>query len=265
MKIGITQIVLGKMTIDDTLALCQEAGYEAVELIFSPGKDLDPGMSVSELKAVAKKCADAKVEVGSVIAGLGDGGNLLSMNPTDRENRKKSLVRSLEIGGALGANCTLLHPGQLSVEGTYEQAWDNLLGILKEVAPAAEKNKVAIGLENVWNKFLLSPREMKEFIDAVGHKWVGTYLDTANMMAYGYPEHWVRSLGKRIKKVHLKDFVRGKHSFVNLMDGDTDWARLMKDFRAVGYDDCVIHEIGGDKAVQLEMAKRMRKIVAMGQ
>ena len=263
MKIGITQIVLGDMNIDDTLALCNEAGYEAVELVFRPGKDLDSQMSASELEGVAKKCADAGVEVGSVIASLPDGGNLLSMDATERENRKKSLVRSLEIGGILGANCTLLHPGQLAVDGTYEEAWDNLQGILKEVAPVAEQNRVAIGVENVWNKFLLSPREMKEFVDQVDHEWVGTYLDTANMMAYGYPEHWVRSLGKRIKKVHFKDFVRAKHSFVNLMDGDTDWATLMADFRAAGYDDCVIHEIGGDKDVQIEMAKRMKQIVAM--
>ena len=263
MKIGVTQIVLGDMSIDDTLGLCNDAGYECVELVFRPGKDLDPGLSESELAAVRGKCEAAGVVVGSVIATLPEGGNLLSMDAAERENRVKSLVRSLEIGGAVGANCTLLHPGQLSVEGTYEEAWDNLQAALKEVAPVAEQNGVAIGVENVWNKFLLSPKEMADFVDSVGCEWVGTYLDTANMMAYGYPEHWVRSLGSRLKKVHFKDFLRSEHRFVDLMDGDTDWAGLMKDLRAIGYDDCVIHEIGGDRETQIEMANRMKKIVAL--
>jgi hexulose-6-phosphate isomerase len=149
------------------------------------------------------------------------------------------------------------------VQGTYEQAWDDLKGILKELAPVAQKNRAAIALENVWNKFLLSPKEMRDFLDEVGSDWVGAYVDTANMMAYGFPEHWIRSLGKRIKKVHFKDFKRREHQFVHLMDGDTDWPTVVKELRAIGYDDCVIHEVSGDREVQIEMARRMKKIVAM--
>ena len=55
MKTGITQIVLGEMSLDDTLTLCQEAGYEAVELVFAEGKDLDPGMGDDELAQVAQQ------------------------------------------------------------------------------------------------------------------------------------------------------------------------------------------------------------------
>ena len=106
-------------------------------------------------------------------------------------------------------------------------------------------------------------KETADFIDEVGSDWVGVYLDTANMMAYGYPEHWIRSLGSRIKKVHFKDFDRGQHKFVNLMDGDTDWVTVMSEFRVAGYDDSVVHEVGGDREVQIEMAKRMKEIVAL--
>ena len=93
---------------------------------------------------------------------------------------------------------------------------------------------------------------------------MGIYLDTANMMAYGYPEHWIRSLGARIRKVHLKDFVRREHRFVSLLEGDTDWATLMRELRRVGYDSTLIHEVGGDHQALVELGDRMRRIVAMG-
>ena len=100
-------------------------------------------------------------------------------------------------------------------------------------------------------------------VDEVDSEWVGTYLDTANMMAYGYPEHWIRELGNRIKRVHFKDFKRREHRFVNLLDGDTDWPTVMRELRAIGYDEYVIHEVGGDRETQIDIAKRMRQIVAM--
>ncbi|MCZ6677208.1 MAG: sugar phosphate isomerase/epimerase [Candidatus Poribacteria bacterium] len=263
MKIGVTQIILSDMSLDDTLDLCQEAGYEAVELVFRGGKDLDAGMSKSEIQSVGEKCAAAGIEIGSVIANYADRGNLLSPDAAERERGVKSLVRNLEIAGILGVGGILLHPGQLTVEGTYQAVWDNLVGILKDVAPVAASNQASIGVENVWNKFLLSPKEMREFVDTVGSEWVGTYLDTANMMAYGYPEHWIRELGSRITRVHFKDFKRREHQFVNLLDGDTDWPAVVRELRAVGYDGPVIHEVGGDRATQIDIAKRMRKIVAM--
>jgi len=263
MKIGVTQIILGKLTLDETLRLCRDAGYEAIELVFREGGDPDIHLGDAEVKAVGEKCRAAGVAIGSVIANYADRGSLLSRNPADHEKQKRCVVRSLEIAGLLGVDCTLLHPGQLTVEGTYEQAWDDLKGILKELAPVAQQRRAAIALENVWNKFLLSPKEMRDFLDEVGSDWVGAYVDTANMMAYGFPEHWIRSLGKRIKKVHFKDFKRREHQFVHLMDGDTDWPTVVKELRAIGYDDCVIHEVGGDREVQIEMARRMKKIVAM--
>ncbi len=263
MKIGVTQIILGGMSLNDTISLCQDAGYDAVELTFSEGNDTDINMSDTELRGIATKCADAGIEISSITAGYADRGNLLSLEAAEREKGVASLARGLEVAAALGTGGILLHPGQLTVEGTYQQVWDNLVSILRELAPSAETHQVAIGLENVWNKFLLSPKEMKDIIDEIGSDWVGCYLDTANMMAYGYPEHWIRELTHRIKRVHFKDFSRGNHQFVNLLDGDTDWPAVMEAFRAIGYDGYLIHEVGGDRATQIDLAKRMRRIVAI--
>ena len=212
MKIGVTQIILGNMSLTDTLSLCQDAGYDAVELTFNESKDTDINMSDAELRGIAETCEAAGVDIGSITAGYADRGNLLSLDATEREKGARSLARGIEVAGALGVGGILLHPGQLTVEGTYQQVWDNLVGILRELAPSAEAHRVAVGLENVWNKFLLSPKEMREIVDEIGSDWVGTYLDTANMMAYGYPEHWIRELGSRIKRVHFKDFLSRRAS-----------------------------------------------------
>lgn len=263
MKIGVTQIILGKLTLDETLALCRDAGYEAVELVFSPEGDPNVEMSDDEVRGVKKRCDDAGIEISSALARYDDRGNFLSRDEADRDAGMKSLRRAIEVAHLVETDAVLLHPGQLPVEGTYEDAWDDFLTAMKAVAPYAEEKGVAVGIENVWNKFLLNPREAREFVDAVGSDWIGIYLDTANMMFYGYPEHWIRGLEQRIKRVHFKDFVRRKRDFVPLMEGDTDWAEVMKGLRDIGYDRYAIHEVGGGRDVQIEMAKRMKQIVAL--
>tara|TARA_B100000686_G_C16785654_1_gene975056 strand:+ start:1790 stop:2581 length:792 start_codon:yes stop_codon:yes gene_type:complete len=263
MKIGVTQIVLGDMTLPDTLELCGEAGYDAVELVFNPGSDLHPDMSEKELSAVARQCEQSGVEMVSVIANLSGRGNLLSRDEKERDKCCRCVTRSIEIASTLGVGATLLHPGQLPADGTYQEAWDDLRDALKKLAVLAEERQVAIGLENVWNKFLLSPDEAVRFVDEVDSEWVGFYLDTANMMAYGYPEHWIRALGPRIVRVHVKDFDRSQHAFVNLQDGDTDWFVVMAELRRVGYTSSIIHEISGDQSTLIDLGRRMRKITSM--
>jgi hexulose-6-phosphate isomerase len=110
----------------------------------------------------------------------------------------------------------------------------------------AEATKVSICLENVWNKFLLSPLEMRDFIDKINSPYVGVYLDVGNVIYTGYPEHWIRILGKRIKKVHFKDFRRKVgtlEGFVDLLAGDVNFPEVMQAFKEVGYDDYVTAEM----------------------
>ena len=260
MKIGITQIILGNISVNDTIELCKNAGYEAVELTLRDGTDCHPELSEDEFKTIAKKFSTANIEISS-LAGLK--GNLLSLDDNERQSAKESLVSNIEIAGIMEVGAILVHPGQLAVEGTYQQVWNNLVVALKDLVYLAKSKNVAISLENVWNKFLLSPKEMREIIDEISSPWVGAYLDTANMMAYGYPEHWIRELGSRIKRVHFKDFNRREHRFVNLLDGDTNWSIVMEELRRIGYQDSVIHEVDGDIPTQIDIAKRMRQIVEM--
>ena len=263
MKIGISQLVLGDATLEETLELCGAARYEAVELVFKSEKDLDVELGSSELRAVREKCLSSGVQVTSVIALTRNRGSLLSPQSADRQRYSESVVLALEIADELDAGAVLLHPGQLESTGTYDEVWNNVRASLADLASEAEKRRIAICLENVWNKFLLSPREARELVDEVGSEWVGIYLDTANMMEYGFPEHWIRALGSRIKRVHLKDYRRSARQFVNLLDGDTDWPLVMSELSQMGYEAPLIHEISGSRGELIDIGNRMRKIASM--
>ena len=109
---------------------------------------------------------------------------------------------------------------------------------LKRILPTAEKLGVTVAIENVWNRYLLSPLEMRDFIDSFQSPLVASYFDVGNVMLYGHPEHWIAILGKRIAAVHLKDFrvsVGNLSGFVDLLAGDVDYRKVMNAFRSIGY------------------------------
>ena len=127
--------------------------------------------------------------------------------------------------------------------------------------------KVVIGMEEVWNKFLLSPLEMASYVDEFASPWVKAYLDVGNMLFYGYPQDWARTLGKRIHRVHIKDFKvdRGKGQFFwkNIGEGDVDWPEVRKALGEVGYDGWVTTEIeGGDAAYLKDVVARFDRFLA---
>lgn len=260
MKIGVTQIIVPG-SLKDLLQLCQDAGYEAVELSFGEGRDPDINLDDAGIKAVAQQCREAGVALTSLIARY-KSGSYLSRDPELRQAARKSLSRALEIAELLGAQTVLLHPGQVEAGASYVETYAQFIKDMKDIAPEAEARGVNIGIENVWNRFMLSPKEACDIVDAIGSPRVGVYLDTGNMMSYGYPEQWICDLGPRIKAVHFKDFKRREHRFVPLMDGDCPWPTVVEELRKVGYAGPVIHEVSGDRDQQIEMAKRMRRIMA---
>lgn len=144
-------------------------------------------------------------------------------------------------------------PGVVNVEFSspekkvaYDVVYDRALAGLNELKSYVESLQVSIGLENVWNKFLLSPMEMRDFIDKIDSPYVGSYLDVGNTLYCGYPEDWVRILGDRIKKIHFKDYrlsAGGLHGFVDLLAGDVDYPEVVKALGEIGYDGWVSAEM----------------------
>jgi hexulose-6-phosphate isomerase len=171
---------------------------------------------------------------------------------------------SLRNAKAWGSDAVLLVPAVVNAETSYRDAWTRSQKQIRELIPMAAELKVVIALEEVWNKFLLSPLEMANYVGEFQSPWIKAWFDVGNVVLYGYPQDWIRTLGKRIYKVHLKDFKRKEsgYAWVNLGDGDVDWAAVRAAFAEVGYSGSVIAELdGGDEAYLRDVSKRIDRLV----
>lgn len=193
------------------------------------------------------------------------------LSSADTEVVSKSVAgmeTSLRNASLWGADTVLLVPAVVNPETSYRDAWTRSQKVVKErILPLAQELKVVIGMEEVWNKFLLSPLEMARYVDDFASPWVKAYFDVGNMLFYGYPQDWIRTLGKRIHRVHIKDFKldRGKGQFFwkNIGEGDVDWPEVRKAFSEVGYDGWVTTEIeGGDAAYLKDVVARFDRFLA---
>jgi hexulose-6-phosphate isomerase len=167
-----------------------------------------------------------------------------------------------------GAETVLLVPAVVNAETSYKDAWTRSQKVIRErILPLAQELQIVVGIEEVWNKFLLSPLEMARYVDEFGSPWVKAYLDVGNMVFYGFPQDWIRTLGPRIVRVHLKDFkldrANGKFYWKNLGEGDVDWPEVRKAFTEVGYESWVTTEIdGGDAAYLKDVVARFDRFLA---
>ena len=230
----------------EAMELAKKAGFEGIELAIMAEGDLTPESTDEQLTRIKEKADSLGIKIPSLASGLCWGASFTSDDPAEREEAHRIVVSQLRAAKALGADTILVIPGSVSVEFVperpivpYDVCWDRALAAMKRLAPIAEEYGVHIGIENVWNKFLLSPLEMRSFVDAIDSDCVGVYFDTGNVMYSGYPEQWIRILGQRIKKVHFKDYrfaPGGLNCFVDLLSGDVNWPEVMKAFREIGYD-----------------------------
>lgn len=244
-KKSINQWAFAKDTARGCMELAKDAGFEAIELALAEDGDITLNSTETEIRAIRETADRIGIELASLATGLFWSYSLTS---NDADMRKKALdvaKKELEIAGWLGVDAILVVPGAVGVDFVpgsevipYDVAYERALAAIRELAPVAEQLKVTVGVENVWNKFLLSPLEMRDFVDAVDSDHVGVYFDVGNVIATGYPEHWIQILGKRIKRVHFKDFRRNVGTldgFVDLLEGDVNWPEVMAALRKIGY------------------------------
>lgn len=176
-----------------------------------------------------------------------------SPDPEVREQGVAAMKVALEDAAEYGADTVLLVPGRVTDSVRYDECWDRSVVEIRKVVPLAEKLKVKIAIENVWNSFLLSPLEMVRYVDQFQSEYVGAYFDCGNILAYGWPEQWIRILGKRIAKIHIKEYSRkiadekGRSAGFNvkLREGDVNWAEVMKAIDETGYKGWLTIEMGG--------------------
>jgi hexulose-6-phosphate isomerase len=253
MKKGINIWSFPQGSIKDSLTLAKNAGFEGVELAIDGVGELTLNSTEKEIKEVKKIADDLGLALYSLSCGLCWEYRLSDDDPAIRQKAKDMIKKQLDTAKILGADTVLVIPGVVNVEFSspekkvpYDIVYERALEGINELKSYAESLKVSIGLENVWNKFLLSPMEMRDFIDKIDSEYVGSYLDIGNTLYCGYPEDWVRILGKRIKKVHFKDYrmqAGGLHGFVDLLAGDVNYPEVVKALGEIGYDNWVSAEM----------------------
>jgi L-ribulose-5-phosphate 3-epimerase len=271
---GICSVAFPKeLPVGERITRAKDAGFDAIELTVGPDFPLDINHDD------ARRLADAADKSHIQIATLWVSEPLLqhplnAPDPADRAKGAAVIRRGIEIAHDLNCGALLLYAVRLGrgakLDVGSQETWDRYSAALKTVLPDAQRAKVLLNPENVWNKFLLSPLEMRSFVDQFQSPWVGAHFDVGNCLLYGYPEDWILTLGSRIKRVHMKDFrlaARGEAAhFADLLEGDVNWKAVMAALVKVGYRGFLSPEIEHNPA-QPDQVKQIStaldKILAM--
>ena len=253
MKKGISIWSFAEPSLKKCFELAKDAGFEGVEVALDTEGEVSLKSTKEDIEKVKQYAKDVGIELYSVASGLYWQKNYTANSEAVRREAIEITKKQLEVASWLGCQSILVVPGSVGVDfepGSevveYDVAYDRCLAALKELAPVAEKFKVELCIENVWNKFLLSPLEMRDLLDKVNSPYVCSYFDVGNVLYSGYPEQWIKILNKRIKKVHFKDYRRDVGTlsgFVDLLAGNVDYVAVKKALDDVGYEGWVTAEM----------------------
>lgn len=249
-------------TLLEKFTLVKELGFDGIELD-SPNK-----FKLEEVLEARKKTG---LEIPGVVDSVhwGDTHQLGSPDPKARARGVEALKTALRDAHDYGATSVLLVPANVKKTVSYADAYKRSQEEIRKVLPLCKGLGVKIAIENVWNNFLLSPLELARYIDEFESDQIGVHFDVGNIVLYGWPEQWIRILGKRIIKLDIKEFSRArcdregrfKGFDVPLLKGDCDWPAVMKALKEVGYTGWGTAEIaGGDAKYLAGVAKDMNTI-----
>jgi L-ribulose-5-phosphate 3-epimerase len=239
--------------IAEAMQEAKDLGFDAIELAVASQGVLTDHATQAQCEDIVATAQKIGIEIASVASG-----ESWTCSPTasDPEHRAKIIDftrKSLQVTKWLGTDAYLFVPGAVDVFFlpdaeviAYDVCYERAGKAVKQILPAAEETGVAICIENVWNKFLLSPLEMRDFIDSFNSKMVGAYFDVGNVLLTGYPEQWIRILAERIKRVHVKDFKLSfgtAEGFVDMLEGDVNFEAVKKALGQIDYDGYVTAEV----------------------
>jgi hexulose-6-phosphate isomerase len=252
----------------DCFAEAKSLGFEGVEISLGGQVKLEtPDDELKRLRGAAEKNGITIVNVW--VSGAIANTPLNAADPKVRAKGVAGLRRGIQIATILGTDALLVVPGEVgwgsSMKYGYEVTWERISAELPKVIPDAEKAGVHMNFEEVWNRFLTSPLDMRRFIDQFHSKYVGVHFDVGNILQYGFPEDWIATLGSRIHRVHLKDYkLNGFRAgqFVPLLEGSVDWKAVMAALVKTGYRGFMSPEYGRDTPLR-DISAAWDKIAAM--
>ena len=250
------EMLPAKLSYAERMKLARDVGFEVIQAPTTPDE--------REAEAIKRAADAASVRLDSVMNMDHWKYPLSSADPAVVEKSLAGMRTSLHNAKLWGSDAVLLVPAVVNAQTSYREAWSRSQAQIRKLLPLAEELRIVIAIEEVWNKFLLSPLEMSRYIGEFQSSWIQAWFDVGNVVLYGYPQDWIRTLGKSIAKVHLKDFKRKENGYewVNLGDGDVDWAAVREAFHEIGYSGSAICELdGGDEAYLRDVSRRVDRLV----
>jgi L-ribulose-5-phosphate 3-epimerase len=235
--------------------LLKEAGFEGVELL-SPNK--------FQLDEVLK----ARDQTGLIIHGISGSEHwnspLSSPDPAVVDKGLAAIRKSILDCKAYGGSTVLLVPAIVRPNVSHREAYARSQANIRKILPDAEAAGIKIAIEEVWNKFLLSAPEFARYIDEFATPTVGAYFDVGNVVEFGYPQEWIRELGKRILKIHIKEYAKAKRFSYELGDGkEMDWPAIRTALSDIGYDGWITAEVGLESLDKMkDVVQRMDRILS---
>ncbi|MDK1030452.1 MAG: sugar phosphate isomerase/epimerase family protein [Planctomycetia bacterium] len=245
----------GEMPIAEAVALAADMGYRGLELAYGAG---ETARKMSDRKALQIRAACKKhgIQLTSMVCSGTWQARFSSNRKSVRQKAARVVTGAVDMAKQLGIDSLLVIPGVVDCRWEpgseitpYSDAMKNSKASLRPVARYAAKRRVCLAVENVWNQFLLSPLEMRDFVDSFKTPWLKAYFDPANVCLTGHPEHWISVLGRRIRRVHVKNYKgEGCAGLISgfgesILKGDVDWKSVLKELKAVGYNGWLIVEM----------------------
>jgi hexulose-6-phosphate isomerase len=244
----------------ERFAVARKAGFEAIEM-----RTMTRDEEAAEIREAASTTG---LRVHSVMNEDHWRFPLSSSDPETVSRSVRGMETSIRNAVLWGADGVLLVPAVVDASTSYRDAWTRSQRVIRErILPAARDAKIVVAIEEVWNKFLLSPLEFARYIDEFESPWVRAYFDVGNVVIHAFPQDWIRTLGSRIVKVHLKDFTfdrsNGRFAWKNLGEGDIDWPEVRRALDEIGYAGYVTTELqAGDAAYLEDVSRRVDRFLA---
>ena len=240
----------------------KEAGFQGIE----PNSHMDRKEVLDAVKATGLTITD-------VCCSTHGNKPMSHPDPVVRQEGFEGAVVALEDAKEYGTDAILLISGRVNETVSYDEAWERSVEGVRKLIPIAEKLKVRICIENVWNNFLLSPLEACRYVDQFNSPYVKFYFDCGNIVTYGWPEQWIRILGDRIYRVHIKEYSRqiadqqGRAAGFRapLTEGDVNWAKVMELLRKGYPHEWLTTEQGSNRTLEelKDLNSRLDKIIGI--
>lgn len=275
-------------SIEEKFLLAKSFGFDGIEFVIMSDDAVKIDSKISDLAQIKHISQNTGVAINSLTSPLNWEASLTSDNHTIRQKAYDLLVRQIDLAQSLEVSAILAIPGFVSFEYSvgglhphyslgsacsydpssevirYDKAYERALSAFCRISGYAESAGVVVCVENTWSKFLLSPLEMRNFIDSIGSDYVKVYFDVANVMPFGIPEHWIEILGHRIKRVHLKDYKDDRLSldnFVELGKGIINFERIFNSLTAIGYDGWITCELNDNPSDRCHVLKESSRFL----